>query len=179
VGGDEVVGLNSGAVHEWVAVLIAALARVGGRGAGGQDTPVEVVVSRAFLGDRGAAGVARFLHAEEEGEPIGNILSVCSGCVVVLNGAILPHVAVAFASSMLASEGPSSISTLLLVGISVGVRHEKHNFSNALESRINLGNGVFFTSRAQRFTVQIHFHRWVCLSRSKANHKEQKQRSHG
>jgi len=146
---DEIVGGNSGAVHERVAVLIAALARIGGSGAGGQDIPIEVVVGRAFLCDRGTASVARFLHAEEEGEPIGNILSVCSSAVVVLNGAILPHVAVAFASSMLASERPSSISVLLLVGISVGVRVEQHNFSYTFESWVNLSNGVFFTSRAQ------------------------------
>jgi len=145
----EGVGGNSGFMHQRIAVIIAALGRIGLRGARVEDGPIQVIVIGAFLRDGGSAGIARFLHAEEEGEPIRDVLSVRAGFVVVLNGTILPHVPAALAIAVLAGESPSSISVLVLIRIPVGERHEKGDLRYIIESWCDLSNGVFFTPWSQ------------------------------
>jgi len=141
----EAVRRDSGAVHERVAVCGAALRRVGRGRARGQHIPIQVVIIRTFLGHGSTACIARFLHAEEEGEPVRNILFVSAGFVIVLHRTIFPHISTAFSIAMLASESVSSISVFFLIGIAVGESLEEHDLTDTVESGIDLLNGVRFT----------------------------------
>jgi len=117
-------------MHLWIAVSRAALGWVAGGGAGGNDVPVQTIVSGTVLGNSRCSRLTGGLHTIEEFPPLRN--SSGEGIIsVVLNATTLPHVAVAFLHTMLAGIGPGAISIFDLIGISIGEGSEFSDICSA------------------------------------------------
>jgi len=101
---NQVVGGNSGGVHQWVSISGRANSRVASS-ASGDDIPVNTVLVSAVLGSRSKTSIARELKAVEEGPPGRNKGGGVEGWVVFLSAGLI-HVANALVVSMLASKGP-------------------------------------------------------------------------
>jgi len=156
----QVVGLSRDAVHIGVAVSLAALGRIRGGRAVGDDIPVQAARGGAVLGHRRGPSLSRRLHAVEEIPP--QRTPGCGRIVAIpLNTTTLPHVAIAFFHSMLTSESPSAVSIFILFGISVGPVSENSDVDCArIHQVIDLRCGVGLAPGSQRFTVEI-YSDWV------------------